>query len=95
MGNTIGAMRTPGANGRKILPCYFYSLADPQVATTDHQLDCQLRLEFAFGFRPQVQLTESPQAPRAGHDFEPRTDLNQPAGGLPVLTANCAANARL
>jgi hypothetical protein len=27
-------------------------------------------------------------------DFEPRTDLDQPVGGLPVLTANCAANAR-
>jgi hypothetical protein len=27
--------------------------------------------------------------------FEPRTDLNQPVEGLPVLTANCAAKARL
>ena len=28
-------------------------------------------------------------------DFERRTDLNQPVGGLPVLIANCAAKARL
>jgi hypothetical protein len=28
-------------------------------------------------------------------DFEPRTELNQPSGGLPVLIANCAAKARL
>ena len=28
-------------------------------------------------------------------DFEPRTGLNQPSGGLAVLIANCAAKARL
>jgi len=28
-------------------------------------------------------------------DFEARTNLNQPVGGLAVLIANCTANARL
>ena len=28
-------------------------------------------------------------------DFEARTDLDQPTGGLPVLIATCAAKARL
>jgi hypothetical protein len=29
------------------------------------------------------------------NDFEPGIDLNQPVGGQPALTANCAAKARL
>jgi len=43
--------------------------------------------------KPRVRthkLNENPDG-----DFEPRTELDQPAGGLPVLNANCASKARL
>jgi hypothetical protein len=53
----------------------------------ERQLD--QALEATFPASDPVALTPPKD------DFEPRTELNQPAGGLPVLIANCAAKARL